>query len=228
MGDDPGALTGAKDLSTKVKLAQAVVDSLGNDQIRDLIKDRAKVVLEDAFSDEWLTRVPFVGAIFALGAVGVGISDRLLVRKLILCMSTISEIAASARREMVERLEADPAYKRRVGEHLIELLDRVDSHRKPAMVALVFVAFAKREINATMLHRLLNAIERIPTAEIDGVRAWAALKPGERGRLTDPESLQAYGNAGLSGVLSTHGGLAYPPKKTGEMFIALALDLKSR
>ena len=96
------------------------------------------------------------------------------------------------------------------------------------MVALVFVAFAKREIDATMLHRLLNAIERIPTAEIDGIRAWAASEPRDSTRLTDPESLQAYANAGLSGVQSTYGGLAYRPNKTGEMFINLELDLKSR
>jgi hypothetical protein len=209
------------------KLARAVVASLGDDQVLDLIKDCAMDGLEDAFSDELLTRVPFVGAIFALGAVGVSISDRLLVRKLILCMSSMSEIAASAQREMVARLEADPAYKRRVGEHLVELLERVDSHRKPAMVAYVFLAFATRKIDATMLHRLLNAVERIPTAEIDAVRKWVEATPEEI-PLLDRESLLAFINAGLGSVETLFSGMAYQPNTTGKNFVSLNLDIKSR
>ena len=35
---------------------------------------------------------------------------------------------------MAQSLEADPKYRRKVGEHILELLERVDSKRKPAVV----------------------------------------------------------------------------------------------
>ena len=96
----------------------------------------------------------------AVGKLGISIHDRLLVKKLLTFLSSFQAVAAKDQTEMVRKLELDSAYGRKVGEHVIELLDRIESHLKPRMVALVFKAYASSNIDGSMLHRLNSSIER--------------------------------------------------------------------
>jgi hypothetical protein len=66
----------------------------------------------------------------------------------------LADLSKWQRDDMVSRIEADPEYGRRVGSHVIELLDHVDSHRKPMMLATVFAAYAIGEIDVHVLNRL--------------------------------------------------------------------------
>lgn len=150
------------------------------------------------------------------------------MRKLSTFLLALAEVPAGERRSMVRVLESDPAYGRRVGEHLIELLDRLESHGKPAMVGAVFAAYASGRFNVTMLHRLINAIERLPTNETDNVRRFAnSVGTGPKRVQVDDESMQALTNAGLTTVASAFGGLNFSANQTCSLFLELNLDVKS-
>ena len=84
-----------------------------------------------------------------------------------------------------------------------------------------------------MLHRLLNAIDRLPAMEIDSVRRFVDSSNNQPERdLIDPESIQAMVNAGLvsSGISSPLGGsrTTYHANVTCQKFVELNLDLKSK
>jgi hypothetical protein len=123
---------------------------------------------------------------------------------------------------MVSRLEADPAYNRKVGLHVIELLDRLDSHRKPIMVGRAFAAYALEQIDLTRLQRLFACIERLPSQDIDTVRRVAEALGGDRQALQniDSESTSAMINAGLAHV----GVSGIVVTETGHTFLRLNLD----
>ena len=110
-----------------------------------------------------------------------------------------------------------------VGEHIIELLDRLESHLKPRMAAFVFKAYSASRIDGDMLHRLNHAIETIPLFEVQNVRKFNDASEKERLKF-DPTSLQAFVNAGLAHVLSGFGALVYQPNNVCAMFLALDLD----
>ena len=123
---------------------------------------------------------------------------------------------------MVSRLEVDPAYVRRVGEHLTELLDSIESIKKPKMIARIFRAYASNSINAMMLHRLCSAIERLPAFEIDGVRALSNEEARDRVPLPTLQNLQ---NAGLASAGSGYGGgMVFQPSEIATVFLDLELD----
>lgn len=105
------------------------------------------------------------------------------------------------------------------------LLNRIDSHRKPAMIAAVFTAFAKQEIDTATLNRLLATIESLPSFEVETVRRFNNASPEERSDIA-LESLQALVNAGLATTQSTYGGLVYQPNQTCNTFVNLNIDKK--
>jgi hypothetical protein len=201
-----------------------VTDRAGTALI-DVVQDYAQAAVEVIVSDDVLRHIPIVRTITAMGAAVVSVRDEVFIRKLEMFLTALQEVPAEERREMVRRLEADPNYGRKVGEHLIELLDRVDSRRKPLMIARVFGAFAEQTITDTELHRLLNAIERIPTSEIDAVRRFVNTPTtAAAAQQVDEESLNAIATAGLVKTQSGFGGLVYQPNRTCSVFLDLNLD----
>jgi hypothetical protein len=196
----------------------------------DLVQDYAQGLPDILISDQVLEHIPVVKTLSAAVKAVASVRDAILVQKIAAFLESLSEIPPAERAKMVRRLEADPSYSRKVGLHLIELLDGLDSHRKPGMVGLCFTAFAQERIDRMQLQRLIAAIERLPTAEIDSVRKFLNSKnnPPERDRL-HPESVQALVNAGLARSTSgpMGGKVTYIATATCGIFVNLNLDVRS-
>ena len=210
-------------MSKPKDLGLAVVESIQTDSTIDLVKEYCEIGIDAALSDGALKDLPIVSTIVAFGKLGVSINNRLLIIKLMKFLSQSQSMTAQERIEMVQKLESDPAYGRKVGEHLIELLDRIESQLKPEMLSLVFKAYAASEIDADMLHRLNNAIERIPHFEIPNIRVFNDMTPDDRLRF-NASSLQAFVNAGLATLISGYGKLVYKPNEVCEKFLSIGLD----
>src|SRR5947208_15527036 len=127
-------------MSKSTELGAAVVESLATEAATEIAKEYAEIGLDAVLSEGLLKDIPVVNTVVALGKLGISINDRLLIKKLLAFLSNFQTVSAEDRTEMVRKLESDSAYGRKVGEHIIELLDRIESHLKPRMVALVFKA----------------------------------------------------------------------------------------
>jgi hypothetical protein len=105
------------------------------------------------------------------------------------------------------------------------LFEKVDSERKPAMIARVFAAYVEDRIDATLLQRLIGAIERIPFYEIDAVRRVHEQSQAEGGEITEPDyTMRALEGAGLMVSLSGYGGMVFQPSELCAVFTELDLD----
>lgn len=176
-----------------------------------------------------LEHIPVVKVGVALATVFVTIRDQILARKVVEFLRALDGVPADQRREMIARLEGEPTYGRRVGQHIVELLDRVDSHRKPPMIAAVFAAYARREIGLRMFYRLNNAVERISVTEIDSVRRFKEWRDTRMNRPaglagTVEFSVTELSYAGLTTLLAPLGGPEYSPNETCLEFLRLNLD----
>ena len=210
-------------MSKHHELGTAVVEMLSSGEVRDLVKEYAEIGIDAALSDGPLKDIPVIGTIIGLAKVGISISDRILIRKIIKFLGPLSDMSDKMRQEMIQKLEADAAYGRKVGEHLIEILERLEAHRKPQMIASGFKAYAQGEIDALLLHRLNYAIDRIPSYEISEVRRIHEM-PREERLEANVATLQALLNAGLVNVISGYGALVYEPNDLCEIFLGLNLD----
>jgi hypothetical protein len=218
-------------MSNTTKLAPAVAAALSEKSMIDLAKEYAQLGLDAVLSEDAVNRIPWVNSIWALGKIGIGIRDRILVGKILKFFAGLDSVSNEDRREMVKRLEEEPSYGRLVGEHLIELLDSVESHRKPSMVSAVFAAYANRTIDVLMLNRLIYAIEQLPIFQIDKVRLFkeSSVRETEASGDSDWISIHALLNAGLADAQTGYGvGIVHRPNATCNAFLALDLDRQPR
>jgi hypothetical protein len=208
----------------KADLPGALLDSLRSNDLKSLAGDYAEIGVDALLVDGVLKDIPIVNTVRALAKAGFAVRDRLLIQKLIKFLGPLQKIDPQLRREVIEDLESDPVYGRRVGEHLIELLDRIDSHLKPEMLARTFKAYAEGEIDADMFHRLNYAIERLPWFEVPDIRRFYEMPPPERFATMNKNTLSDFASAGLATPASAYGGIAYEPNSVCEAFLRLDLD----
>jgi hypothetical protein len=203
-------------------LGAAVQAAVASPDAKDLAIEYAEVGL-DAFLDAGIVRdIPFVGTFVGIARIGITVHDRLFTKKILDLLTGLADLAVEERQELIARLENDPKYGRRVGEHLVDLIDRVESHRKPAMVARVFKAYLRGEVDADMLHRLCGAVERVPSYEIPRLRPFCEAPPPERD--APSVTLQSLQAAGLLNAASGWGALVYEPNEVSAAFLMLELD----
>ena len=204
------------------KTNNGLVNVLTSEDIASLGKDYAELGIDAFLSDGILKDIPLVSTFLAAAKLGISVRDRILIKKIIDFLVPFQNVSTTKRRQMVERLEMDPDYGRKVGEHLLCILERIDGHKKPRMTSLVFKAYLENKIKANMLHLLINAIESLPAFEIDQVKSFLEMSDDERAQL-NPILLQSLGNSGLSKVISGYGRLVYKPSEVCERFVEICL-----
>jgi hypothetical protein len=199
-------------------------------ELNDVVAAYGEAALQALHIEDLLGHIPVFKTGLAAAKLIGSLRDHLLLRKIGIYLHAISAIPAPERRAMVERLAAAADFNENVGEHLIELLDRVDGRRKPAMIGAVFAAFAFDEISVKTLRRLNSAIQSMPAAEIGAVRLLDTYNKSrseaarENRPLPERESIQAIANAGLAEPDSLAGGIWYNLNETGAAFLKLELD----
>jgi hypothetical protein len=200
--------------------------------LNDLAAEVGQSAIEVITSADIFEHLPFVKDLIAAANLVASIRDMLLMRKIETFLRRLAYIPQEDRIDMIRRLEDDPSYTESVGEHLVELLDRLEGQRKAAMAGDAFAAFARKEIDLKMLRRLLNAIDRLPAMEVNTVRRFVDSSNNQPERDTiDGESIQAIANAGLASSVSTAplgGRRRMLANATCRKFVELNLDVKDR
>ena len=211
-------------MEKSIEFSNAFEETLKASDIGDLVTEYSEIGLDSLLNGGILENVPIFKTFVCVGKIGITVSDMILAKKLMDFLTALNELPAAKRQKMVEKLESDPKYERKVGEHLIELLDRIDSHLNTKMLAKVFIAYANREIDALMLQRLNLAIERLPNFEIGTVRKFRNSEKDVRKQM-DEGTLHNLINAGLAKERQSYGGGVYVPTELMEIFLQLNLDI---
>lgn len=202
---------------------KAIVEVIKSDSVVDLNKEYAEIVLDSALESGAFKDLPVVNTIFGIFSAVGSVRDELLVSKLIRFINGLSAVPEKERIEMMERLNDDTNFSGRAGTAVIEVLDRMESHSKPELAAKCFVSFAKEEISAEELRRILFALERTPSFDIEKLKSFSEATIEESVQM-DESMLLAFVNAGLG---KNNGGLdggAIIPTSLCKTFVKVCID----
>ncbi|MDM6904596.1 hypothetical protein QUH43_20235, partial [Enterobacter hormaechei] len=95
------------------------------------------------------------------------------------------------------RLNENDKFAGKAGDRLIEIIDRMESENKPEIAAAFLKAFAFEHIDFITLRRLMVALERIPSFEIDELDTFCKYDENNHHQISDEALLLSFVNAGL-------------------------------
>lgn len=200
----------------------AVVNVLKSDSVVGVGKEYLELGIDTLLESGALKGIPLVNTVVGIvGGVG-SVRDQLLANKLLRFISRLSEVPKEERIAMVEKLNEDENFSGRVGAAVIEILDRMESEKKPEYAAKFFAAYARNEISFDELRRILLALERVPSFDIEKLEKFSKAAITESLEM-DESLLLAFVNAGLGKNNGGFDGGAIVPTDLCKTFVRVGI-----
>ncbi|MGP3506552.1 hypothetical protein [Paracidovorax citrulli] len=194
-------------------LGLAVIDALRSKAVSSVGKEYLELGVDSLLESGALRDIPFVNTVVGVFNIAGSFRDQLLAKKILRFLFRLSEVPQDERIAMTEKLNADDKFAGRAGAVVIEMLDRMESNKKPELAAKIFGAYAKGVISFEELRRLLVALERVPSFDICRLDEFSRsdegnwMKYDEALLLSFVNSGLAQNNGGLDGGVITPTGL---------------------
>ncbi len=200
----------------------AIVKVLRSDSVVDIGKEYFELGIDAALESGALKDIPLVNTVVGIFSAVGSVRDQLLAAKLLRFLSKLSDISPNERAEMVDKLNEDDKFSGRTGAAVIEILDRMESQKKPELAAKFFAAYAKHEISFEELRRILLALERVPSFDIEKLEEFSKLTIEESLKM-DESLLLAFVNAGLGKNNGGFDGGAIVPTSLCKTFVKVGI-----
>jgi hypothetical protein len=189
---------------------RALIRSIWSGGVRVITAEGLDILLDSALEEGLMQDIPVVGWLVKTYGVVHTVRDRIFLRKILRFLRGTQATTLEERHAFAERMEADPAYQRRVGESLFLLLDRHETVDKSELLGRVFAALIRQDISEEAFQRYAFIIDRLFLQDLvhlerhyASVAAFeAARKQGDQTlleRFLDERTTQALFASGLLG-----------------------------
>ena len=122
------------------KFEASIKESILSEKAVSLASEYSEIALDSILQDGILKDIPVINTIIGISKASIAMRDRLLIKKIVQFLAGLNDVTFEKRIQMIIRLEQDTKFSQSVGEHILEILERVESHRKPIIIARVFAA----------------------------------------------------------------------------------------
>lgn len=199
-----------------------IINIMRSDLLVSVGKEYLELGVDAALESGFLRDIPIVSSVVGLfGTIG-SVRDQLLATKLLRFLGQLSKIPQEDRIEMVDKLNEDDKFSGKAGAAILEIIDRMESQMKPELAGKCFAAYVKAEISFEELRRLLFALERIPSFDIEKLADFSTIAIEDSLKM-DESLLLAFVNAGLGKNNGGFGGGAIVPTNLCQTFVRLGL-----
>jgi hypothetical protein len=140
---------------------RALIRSIWSSGVRDITAEGLDILLDSALEEGLVQDIPIVGWLVKTYDLMHTVRDRIFLRKILRFLRGTQATTAEERHAFAERMEADPAYQRQVGESLFLLLDRHETVDKSELLGRVFAALIRQEISEEAFQRYAFIIDRL-------------------------------------------------------------------
>lgn len=210
------------DATRRPSLAAVVLDATTSVEGAAAVIEVGDAALERAIDADLIDDVPLLGVLSKMAKVGLGIRERLFLRKLAGFLRGVGDLGLDEREAFARRIDEDEEFERRVGAGLVLVLERADDLKKPELLGRAFAAFLRNELTEDQFRRMSAAIDRVYLGDV------AFLASHRVGRMPEEEPVFALAAAGLVSVISEsgfgQGGVRYEVSTVGGLLLTHCID----
>jgi len=148
-------------LTMKNNLSNSFEETLKDSDLQNVAGNLSELIIDSVMKDGVLKDIPVISTIIGLSNIGIKISDRILLNKIISFLFEIKSIPNSKREEMVNKIDNSEKYKIKVGEKILLIIDKCNDYENSQYVAKLFSAYIAEKINYDNFLRGANIIQSV-------------------------------------------------------------------
>ena len=119
----------------KLNISDNLADTVAEIGLMGLPAEILEFSIDQVLDEGLLKDIPFVGWVSKGITLQRSISDRILFHKILRFLLTLESIESGSKESYRQKIKSNPKFKRKVGEQLLLILDRIDDLSKPQMIA---------------------------------------------------------------------------------------------
>lgn len=155
--------------------------------------DIGEVMIDAVMEDGLLKDIPILGAIVGAGKCVKNVSDMLFTKKLIAFLFELRATDAKKREEAIAKWESDSKYRMRIGETLLNMINRCDDTQKAKWLSKLFYELVLKKQDSAMFMRAEKVLSALSVMD---VQAFLNLPPNAYRMLKVDDSIP-FAHSGL-------------------------------
>lgn len=164
-----------KDESLEVNM----ITSIATSEFKDVSIDFSEIGI-DLFLDEGILKdIPIIGSIAKLYSGGVTIKEKIFEKKVIEFLYHLDHFASNEKVQFVLRIKEDKKFERKVGEHLLIVLDRIDDINKTKILAKLFASYISSKIEYDLFLRFSSIMDKIFLPDLNKLPLYRKISSSE-------------------------------------------------
>ena len=157
------------------------------------VGDIGEVIIDAAMDDGIFKDIPVIGAIVGAGKCIKNVSDVLFTKKLIAFLFELRDTNVHEREEAIEKWESDAKYRIRVGEILLNMINRCDDTQKAKWLSKLFYELVLKRNETELFMRAEKVLSSLSVTDIINFLAL----PQSSFTVLSLEEGEPYANSGL-------------------------------
>ncbi|WP_425658364.1 hypothetical protein [Tenacibaculum ascidiaceicola] len=145
----------------KNNLSTSFYETLKDTDLQNVSGDLSELIIDSVLENGILRDIPVISTIIGISNIGIKISDRILLNKIISFLFELKNIPNSKREEMINKIDNSEKYKVKVGEKILLIIDKCNDYENSQYVAKLFSAYLLEKINYVDFLRGANIIQSV-------------------------------------------------------------------
>lgn len=121
----------------------------------------AEVPLDSYFDNEIISKIPVLKTFIDIYNLGTSISDKIFANKLIHFLNELHNISSESILKEIQYIDDSEKYNHKVGEKIIEIINRIDSDGKPEIIGRLFRNFIDKKIEYSIFLKFADIVEKV-------------------------------------------------------------------
>lgn len=119
------------------------------EKVNDLLTDISEVFIDSYFDtgNKIIEELPIIKTINTLIQFKNSLDESIFKKKILNFLHSLKDVPVSKKSIMIKRIDDSKIYKQRVGEKLLEILNRIESDSKPEILGNLFKSFVEEKID---------------------------------------------------------------------------------
>ena len=142
------------------EVGKALRYALSNSDAQDIVVTLGDAALTAAEG------LPVIQPLVSLARASSSISDQILALKLAAFCNELVDIPADKRERAIKEIEASENHRQKVGETLVQMLDRADSEERAQLIAWLFKALIEGKCNYGVFEGAVASVQSISLRDL--------------------------------------------------------------
>lgn len=201
------------------KLPDQLVDSVYSPDLDDIAFELSEIGLDRFLDKGFIKELPVVGVIARIFKDSLDMRNRIFLAKVARFLFRLKDLTKEQNKAFEEKIRNDPNLKKKIGQTLVLILERLDDLEKPGMLGKCFACYLSNKITFSEFRRLSSAID---LAFIDDLNALLGAAAESNEFLNDlKENLARTGLIRFQGSGELGGGdeVSYFLSPLGQLFV---------